>query len=423
MLYLIVQIQTRVIYCQPIDKAAVTLGGTSKADIRLKGHAIAPFHARIFQMNGIYWLESATPELAVYLNAVKLDKPHSIHINDIINIGKFTIYLSPTPYPISNDVITFALTRNYIIEWISQIWHQHAFHLITGLLSISSILCLLLFLDFRSKLTSKPTPQIVEIQPPPVQSDLKVIARLLHSDALDSLFQARESLLEALIQTPNDTVLENLFRMVDQRIENFFPLNITIPVSEPVKPDTKYPLHAPKPVVKKKLSEIIPEKRVRDENNRPPEIIEFWPLRDSVLIHSKTPVVIIAHDPDGDSIHYEWSAFYGNIMGQGKNVLYQTPDIRPKLSEDLITVTISDGINPPEKYFRTITILTRYPLSNQQKQLAIEFYKLALRYLQDFENQERAKEYFKKVLLIAPDPDFAYYRKAQNMLNRLEERK
>jgi tetratricopeptide (TPR) repeat protein len=423
MLYLIVQMQTKVIYCQPIEKSAVTIGSALKADIRLKGRAIASYHARIFQMSGNYWLESATPELVIFLNAIKLDKPQSIQINDIINIGKFTIYLSATPYPISDDVITFGFTRHNFIEWITQSWHKHAFRLAAGVALIAIIASLLIFWFFRPKSAPEPAKRMTERQQSPVLYDLKMIKRHLRSNDLDSLFRARESLLEALVQKPTDSTLENLFRIADQKIENFFPLNLPINSGEQSKPVKNYPLPIKKVVREKQLSEKVPEKRKRDENNHPPEVTEFWPLRDSVLIHSRTPVVILAEDPDGDSIHYEWSAFYGNIFGQGKNVLYQTPATQPKLLEDLITVILSDGINPPEKYFRTITILMRYPLSNQQKQLAIEFYKLALRYLQDFENQERAKEYFKKVLLVAPDPDFAYYRKAQNMLSRLEEGK
>ncbi|MBN2088387.1 FHA domain-containing protein [candidate division KSB1 bacterium] len=423
MLYLIVQIQTKIICCQPIDKAAVTIGSASKADIQLKGRSIASFHARIFQMSGVYWLEPATPELVIFLNANKLNKPQSIHINDIVNIGKFTIYLSSTPYPITNDVITFAFTRNYLIEWMTKIWYKHASRLLAGLLLLVAIVLFGIFFILKSSSTPAPVVQAIETRPISAQNDLKLIESLVHSNDLDSLFQARESLLEALIQTPTDNVLENLFRAVDEKIENFFPLNIPIAANESSKPVKNYRRPDKKALSEQKISAVVSEKRKQDGNNRPPEVTEFWPLRDSVLIHSNTPVVILASDPDGDSLNYEWSAFYGKIIGQGKNVLYQTPVTQPKLSEDLITVVISDGINPPEKYFRTITILTRYPLSNQQKQLAIEFYKLALRYLQDFESQERAREYFKKVLLVAPDPDFAYYRKARNMLERLEEGK
>ncbi len=420
MLYLIVQIQTKVLYCQPIDKVAVTIGSAAKADIRLKGRLIESFHARIFQMNGVYWLEPATPELVIFLNANKLNKPQSIQPNDIINIGKFTIYLSATSYPVSNDVITFVFSRNFFTDWITKIWYKHANRLIIGLTSLVAALLIGLFFFFKSAPTPEAPVQEIETPPIPIQKDFRLFEHFLRSNDLDSLFRVRESLLEALIQTPTDTVLENLFRTADQKIESFFPLNLPVVLTESTKTAPNNRLRGKKFLNEKKSSEIVSEKRIYDPNNRPPEISEFWPLRDSVLIHSKTPVVILASDPDGDSLRYEWSAFYGKIIGQGKNVLYQTPDTQPKLSEDLITVVLSDGINPPEKYFRTITILTHYPLSNQQKQLAIEFYKLALRYLQDFENRERAQEYFKKVLLVAPDPDFAYNRKAKNMLERME---
>ncbi|MCI0515156.1 FHA domain-containing protein [candidate division KSB1 bacterium] len=430
MYQLIVQLQTQIVARNALKQADITFGSGPEATIQLKDQAIAPRHAKIYQREGNWWIQPLDTQAKIYLNAVRIPHTRQVNPGDIINIEQYTIYIEYIP-----DADYEALTTVHVAQvksaWFKKWRRLKSWFKWTHLSLILLLFLLSAFIYFRFYHPGKFNPKIPAVpqkmnhatEPLPPQIWSEELHRWIHSQNLDTLFLAKEKLLGLLISQPTDTFFQNRFIQVDQKITANFT-QLTSRRQSEVTPRTPASQHATPGTDLAPSSNALtgrrrPESRVSD--NQPPVVIDFWLFRDKVLLGTKTPVVILAQDSDGDSLFYEWAAFYGQIQGQGKNVLYATPVELPTLSEDLITVTVSDGISIPQKFFRTVTILKQYPLAPEQKRVAREFYNLALRYEKDYGNLTKSHEYLKKVLLVAPDSSFSYNRLAKQRIQRLEE--
>lgn len=103
----------------------------------------------------------------------------------------------------------------------------------------------------------------------------------------------------------------------------------------------------------------------RRRANRPPVIDSFFssktslaicPFFSPVLISDKPEVTltVIATDPDGDSLHYEYASTEGTIAGAGKLVVWKLEKVPRGLHE--IHVTVTDGKGGKAK--GTVTVRT-----------------------------------------------------------------
>ena len=96
---------------------------------------------------------------------------------------------------------------------------------------------------------------------------------------------------------------------------------------------------------------VIPasEQKPRRQQNRSPSIDSFTSSSTRVEIcqfskmfyKPEVELVVNATDPDGDSLHYEYSTNQGTISGGGKSVLW---DLRGSLlGPQTVSVTVTDG--------------------------------------------------------------------------------
>lgn len=97
---------------------------------------------------------------------------------------------------------------------------------------------------------------------------------------------------------------------------------------------------------------VIPasEQKPRRQQNRPPSIasftssltrIEVCPFNRKMFPDPEVELVVNATDPDGDSLHYEYSTKEGTISGSGKSVLWDLQGL-PRGPHE-VRVTVTDG--------------------------------------------------------------------------------
>ncbi len=95
-----------------------------------------------------------------------------------------------------------------------------------------------------------------------------------------------------------------------------------------------------------------PEQTARRQPNRPPSIesfttslrtIQICPFFPTSAVNDKPEVslVVNATDPDGDSLHYEYSTTEGTISGKGRSVVWDLDGL-PRGPHE-VRVTVTDG--------------------------------------------------------------------------------
>ena len=99
---------------------------------------------------------------------------------------------------------------------------------------------------------------------------------------------------------------------------------------------------------------LIPasEQKPRRQRNRPPSIdhfisslirLEICPFLPTSVVSGQPQVnlVVNATDPDGDTLHYEYSVTEGTISGKGNSVIWNLRDL-PRGAHE-VRVTVTDG--------------------------------------------------------------------------------
>ena len=71
---------------------------------------------------------------------------------------------------------------------------------------------------------------------------------------------------------------------------------------------------------------IILALRNCEQINHPPEIISMDPLQSIIRLNDSLLVHCNAEDPDGDALSFSWEARYGNVIGNGEEVIWVSPD-------------------------------------------------------------------------------------------------
>lgn len=95
-----------------------------------------------------------------------------------------------------------------------------------------------------------------------------------------------------------------------------------------------------------------PQQTARRQPNRPPSIdsftsslksIQICPFFPTAAVHDNPGVTLVvnATDPDGDSLHYEYSITEGKISGSGQSVVWDLRDL-PRGPHE-VRVTVTDG--------------------------------------------------------------------------------
>lgn len=159
--------------------------------------------------------------------------------------------------------------------------------------------------------------------------------------------------------------------------------------------------------------------------NKPPEITQILLDKYTLTTGEQISISTIVLDPDDDVISFEWSAKYGSIAGKKNEVTYHAPSEVPDNKSDLIIVKVKDGKGGVASRSINLTINAPKPkvlLTDTQRRKAKKFFIEGYRSEKEptIRNIPLAISYYKKVLEIAPDPNFIYYKKAVGRLSNLE---
>jgi len=157
--------------------------------------------------------------------------------------------------------------------------------------------------------------------------------------------------------------------------------------------------------------------------NRAPVINKILAGKRELSQQEKTWLKVDAYDPDGDRLYYKWSTIYGNIEGEGKSVTYVAPQAVEKDRTENVSAIVKDSKNHDTRYSLSLSLTSGKPvlkLTQQQKDKAAELYRQAYQEEMDYQNTSRAIELYKQVLTTAPDPDFEYYKRANERLLKLK---
>ncbi|MBN2008847.1 FHA domain-containing protein [candidate division KSB1 bacterium] len=165
-----------------------------------------------------------------------------------------------------------------------------------------------------------------------------------------------------------------------------------------------------------------PRVKQRQTVNRQPIISSIIAGNSELSEHETTWIKASASDPDGDKLYYEWAATNGTIEGMGEKIIYKAPDVLNEDKIDRIVVSVNDARKgAAAKYYSMKLIKKQVQLTQQQKDEARDIYYQAYREEVDYQNFARARELYEKTMLIAPDPGFEFYKKAQARLQQLKE--
>ena len=420
MIYLIVQRQTTVLQSRQLSSAPVTIGASDTADIQLPDTALRGIHACLERRKRSWWI---MPQLdaPLYLNAQIISRPALLRVNDIVNMGEYSLFLSVEP---DSDVTAKVLVKKHVCGKINWRWLLLLIVVVVSVLGVFQP-------DYVARHSNSECPNhshahpIIEKPADTVTAEqiLRSVHRLKANGDLDSLFAAKQLLGQTVFQGNSDSLLLSEFIEIDQLLYQQMKAFSARPLSTDGPEPLRTKQRIPDPVTGDDSAKPAHSNILSNEGNQPPVVRDFWLLRDAVLRGTRTPAVILATDPDGDSLSYEWHAFYGSIIGKGANVLYATPDELPPFSEDLVTVTVSDNKNPPQQFFKSIQVLETFPIVSEQKLVAREFYNLALVYEIHYQDLVKAEEYLRKAMFVAPDTTFSFYGYAKKRLEKVLESK
>jgi hypothetical protein len=87
------------------------------------------------------------------------------------------------------------------------------------------------------------------------------------------------------------------------------------------------------------------DKKGTDPNNNPPVIQSITADPDTFIAGQFTTVTVVASDPDGDILQYQWEARkLERIGGQGNTVMLEACDCEILVpTDDIVIATVRDG--------------------------------------------------------------------------------
>ena len=159
----------------------------------------------------------------------------------------------------------------------------------------------------------------------------------------------------------------------------------------------------------------------KPRTNRAPKINKLLVGKTELAANENTWIKANASDPDGENLIYNWSATYGRIQGSGSQVKYYAPASIKEDLADKIVLIVKDTRNKSST--KVYSILLKKPairLSQKQKERAKELYYQAYREENDYQNLSRARDLYQQVMALTPDPNFEFYKKAENRLKKLK---
>jgi tetratricopeptide (TPR) repeat protein len=175
---------------------------------------------------------------------------------------------------------------------------------------------------------------------------------------------------------------------------------------------------------KEQARAMAKEVRLKQEN-RPPEIARVIVQKSTLSAGGHTQITAVASDPDNEILRFQWSALHGTVEGLEDEVTYVAPEQVPETQSDEVMLLVNDesGSTTSRRIYLTINpakpkVFLTEAQKLEAKKLFIEGYRSEKE--PTIRNIPRAIAYYKKVLEIAPDPDYLYYQKALSRLSKLE---
>ena len=93
MLQLIVQKGTKVISTLPLKEQLIRVGSSAKVDLQLNKKDVSALHAEIYFQDGDYHIKDLNSDQGTFINCDKIQEARILQINDIVNIGQFSIFI------------------------------------------------------------------------------------------------------------------------------------------------------------------------------------------------------------------------------------------------------------------------------------------------------------------------------------------
>ncbi|MBN1351223.1 FHA domain-containing protein [candidate division KSB1 bacterium] len=466
MLKLIIQKGTKVLISKAVQNEQLYLGNSPDADIILPTADTTARHAEIQISANTATLHPLASTPSIFVNAKKISSAQRIKIDDIINIGDLSIYLQAEDEDVDSAQETIAYQRvaadlreaeenvQPLAKKMNYKFAVIGFGFVI-LLVIASYFISITFSDKNSKerwqraneayKNNRLVEASREIQAAfaldstnvdyrnlrekinmalRTQNLMREAVRLLESDKLENLELAKQMILEFEWEASQQPHIFKLFLHIEMKIDSLKREQTGAPIS------TEHPVIAEEKRFKplKKVERSAPYKRAEKQSeneaqNRPPEIREIWLEKEKLIPGAHTNIGAYVTNPDGDSLSYHWSVLYGEVVALPNRFVYTAPEKLPPEGRDLITLIVKDKFAQSQQSFRTITIYVRPELTVRQKELAEKYYRLGYREEIDYQRPHSAAEYYKKVLGVAPDPEFLYYQKAERRLKSLLQKK
>lgn len=97
-----------------------------------------------------------------------------------------------------------------------------------------------------------------------------------------------------------------------------------------------------------------PTSTVIVEKNEPPSINHFNTEIGSLCQGSQTKIYLSVSDPEDDPIEIRWEAEYGQVIQDGSDFFYQSPNEHPNTTLDTLTLNVSDA---EHSVFKSIPLL------------------------------------------------------------------
>lgn len=109
----------------PITAAELLVGRDAGCGIHIDSLAVQPRHARIFEDNGTYRIESLQPQEPVLVNHKPITEPTVLRDGDLIQVGKHTLNFSSEPAGEGLQINRAAAPTRPLVGWLQIMSGSH----------------------------------------------------------------------------------------------------------------------------------------------------------------------------------------------------------------------------------------------------------------------------------------------------------